>query len=392
MSKQGSALPLAGVRVVDFSRLLPGPWCTQLLGDLGADVIKVEQPGVGDYSRYNPPHYQTNSVYFDSVNRNKRSIVLDVAKAEDRAIALKLIDEAAILVESFRPGVAAKLGIDHESVAKRNPGLIYCSLSGFGAEGELAGMPGHDLSIQGMTGLLSKHEGPVPAMPGFQAGDYAAAAYAAVGVLAAYVRRQETGKGCYLDVPMYDSLMCWSNILLTGAMARLAGFSGKPELEVWGNNPRYNVYPTKDGHAVTVSLLETRTWERFCQHIGRPDLMMEEGWHDRHSTHGDRAPLFRKAIADFCLARERDALVAEMLTAGISICPVYDADEALVSPEAKTRGVVRQQRYPADGEVPVLWDPLARAGLSDPTRRPPPAMGEQSDEIRREVAAKEDAR
>ena len=135
---------------------------------------------------------------------------------------------------------------------------------------------------------------------------------------------------------------------------------------------------------MTVSLLETRTWERFCRHIGRPDLVLEEGWSDRHSSHGDRAPLFRKAIAEVCLARDRDALVAEMLTAGISICPVYDADEALASPEAKTRGVVRQQASPTDDEVTLLWDPLARAGLTDPTRRLPPAMGEQSDEIRRE--------
>jgi crotonobetainyl-CoA:carnitine CoA-transferase CaiB-like acyl-CoA transferase len=384
-----SSLPLAGVRVVDFSRLLPGPWCTQVLADLGADVIKVEQPVVGDYSRYNPPHYKTNSVYFDSVNRNKRSIVLDVGEAVDRDVALQLIDGAAILVESFRPGVAAKLGIDYATVAKRNPGLIYCSLNGFGAEGALAGMPGHDLSIQGLTGLLSKYEGVVPGMPGFQAGDYAAAAYAAIGVLAAYVRRQQSGQGCYLDVPMYDSLLCWSNIMLTGALARSAGFSGKPELEVWGNNPRYNVYPTRDGRAVTVSLLETRTWERFCQYIGRPDLMLAEDWSDRHSSHGERAPLFRQAIAEFCAARHRDPLVAEMLRAGISICPVYDADEAIASPEAKTRGLVRPQHYPADGEVPVLWDPLARAGLADPTRRPPPAMGEQGDEIRRELAAHE---
>jgi len=391
MASKDSDLPLAGVRVVDFSRLLPGPWCTQMLGDLGADVIKVEQPGIGDYSRFNPPNYRTNSVYFDSVNRNKRSIVLDIGNDGDRAVALQLIGAAAIVVESFRPGVAAKHGIDYATVSRDNPGLIYCSLNGFGAEGELAGMPGHDLSIQGLTGLLSKYDGPVPGMPGFQAGDYAAAAYAAVGVLAAYVRRQQSGRGCYLDVPMYDSLLCWSNIMLTGAMARFAGFSGKPEIEVWGNNPRYNTYATRDGRAVTVSLLETRTWERFCRHIGRPDLVLQEDWSDRHSSHGERAPLFRKAIAEFCAARDRDPLVEEMLAAGISICPVYDVDEALVSSEAKARGIVRMVEYPADGAVPVLWDPLARAGLSDPARRPPPAMGEQSEEIRRELAAEEKA-
>jgi CoA:oxalate CoA-transferase len=378
-------LPLDGVRVVDFSRLLPGPWSTQVLGDLGADVIKIEQPGVGDYSRHNPPNYAKNGVYFSNVNRNKRSVVLDMTNAADRAVAHRLIDRADVAVESFRPGVARKLEVDYETVVKRNPRLIYCSLNGFGSEGPLAGMAAHDLSIQGLTGLLGKADVPPP-LPGFQAGDYAAAAYAAIAVLAALIRRNSDGRGCHIEVPMYDSLIAWSQIMLSGAMARAAGFVGQPELEVWGRNPRYNTYRTRDGKSVTVSLLEPHTWKRFCEYIGRPDLMEhDEDWSDRHSDHGENAPAYRQALEELCGSLDRDELCKRMAAAHIPICPVYGADEVLKSAEARAREVVQWIEHPRDGRVPLLRDPLARSGLSDPARRHAPSLGQHTEEIRREA-------
>jgi len=384
-------LSLDGVRVVDFSRLLPGPWCTQTLGDLGADVIKVEQPEIGDYSRYNPPRYRESGVYFNSVNRNKRSIALDLASPEDQAVALRLIAQADILVESFRPGIADKLGVGYTAVSRTNPGLIYCSLTGFGADGPLAGMPAHDLSLQGLSGLMAA--GPAqdsrPPVPGFQSADYAASAFATIGVLAAYVRRMRTGRGCRIDIPMYDSLMSWSNIVLAGAMARLTGASGQPALEVWGSNPRYDTYLTKDGKSVTVALLEGRTWRHFCAHIGRPDLASpDEDWSQRHSNHGERGAAYRDAIAAFCRGHERDALAELAVRAGLPICPVYSPDEALRSPEALARGIVQFIDHPAEGRIPFLADPLARAGLSDPGRRPAPGLGQHGEEVRRELDSK----
>jgi len=380
-------LPLSGYRVVDFSRLLPGPWCTQTLGDLGADVIKIEQPKIGDYSRFNPPRFKTVGAYFNSINRNKRSITLDLTVAEDKAVADELIANADIVLESYRSGVTAKLEIDYESVKRKNPSVVYCSITGFGNDSALGRVPGHDLSIQGVAGTLGKHlrPGQHPPMPTFQAGDFTAAAFATIGILAACIARQASGQGCYLEIPMYDSLISVSNVALSGALARLAGYSGKPEMEPWGRNPRYNIYPTRDGKFVTVCLLEYRGWKRFCDYIGRPELAPDEDWSDRHSDHGDRAAVFRETIGAFCLSRDRDALADEMRTAEISICAVYSTDEAVRSAHAVERGTVQFAERADDGQVPYLLDPLSRAGLSDPTRRPSPELGEHNKEIRAEL-------
>jgi crotonobetainyl-CoA:carnitine CoA-transferase CaiB-like acyl-CoA transferase len=381
------SLPLSGFRIIDFSRLLPGPWCTQTLGDLGADVIKVEQPEIGDYSRFNPPTFKSVGAYFNSINRNKRSIALDLTVAKDKAIADELIAGADVVVESYRSGVTKKLSIDYDSVRKLNPSVIYCSITGFGNDSALGRVPGHDLSIQGVAGTLGKHikDGQMPPMPTFQAGDFTAAAFATIGILAACVGRQSSGKGCYLEIPMYDSLISVSNVALSGALARVAGYTGKPEMEPWGRNPRYNIYPTRDGKFVTVCLLEYRGWKRFCEYINRPELAPEEGWSDRHSDHGDKASSFRDAIARFCLSRDRDALHEEMRRAEIAISAVYETDEAVRSPHALERGAVRFMERPADGSVPYLVDPLARAGLSDPERRPSPELGEHGEEIMKEL-------
>jgi crotonobetainyl-CoA:carnitine CoA-transferase CaiB-like acyl-CoA transferase len=384
--KSAEPLPLEGAKVVDLSRLLPGPWCGQTLGDLGADVVKIEQPEIGDYGRFNPPYYREGGAYFHSVNRNKRSITLDLKREDDRRVALDLLRDADIVIESYRAGVTEKLGIDHASVAKLNPGVIYCSVTGFGCDGEFARVPGHDLSIQGAAGILNpgSFEG-TPPMPGFQAADYAGATYATMAVLAAYIQRLKTGRGRHLDIALYDSLVVFSNIALASAFARTAGFSGKPELEVWGSNPRYAIYPTRDGKAVTVCLLETRTWERFCEFIGRSDLIYEETHADRHTSHGERADVFRKVIGDLCLAHDRDTLVTKMVEADIAICPVYSPDEALASPEAKARGLVRMVEHPIEGSIPQIFDPLTRAELADPQRRLAPRLGEHNGEVKRDL-------
>jgi crotonobetainyl-CoA:carnitine CoA-transferase CaiB-like acyl-CoA transferase len=381
------ALPLTGCRVIDFSRLLPGPWCTQTLGDLGADVIKVEQPDIGDYSRFNPPTYKSVGAYFNSINRNKRSVQLDLTQQGDRAIVDELTATADIIVESFRPGVTEKLRIDYTSVSRTNPAVIYCSITGFGNDSSLGRVPGHDLSIQGVAGTLGKHlrSGETPPMPTFQAGDFTAAAFATIGILSAFIRRSATGQGCYLEIPMYDSLISVSNVALSGALARLAGYAGKPEMEPWGRNPRYNIYPTRDAKFVTVCLLEYRGWRRFCEYIGREELAPDESWSDRHSDHGDRAAAFRDAIGAFCLSRDRDQLADEMRKAEISICPVYTTDEAVNSAHAKERGAIGFTERPVDGRVPYLVDPLAKAGLTDPERRPSPELGAHNSEVLREL-------
>lgn len=367
------ALPLAGVKVVDFSRLLPGPWCAQLLGDLGAEVIKVERPE-GDPSRHNPPLYRKESVYFCSVNGNKRSAALDLTRPDDVETARRLIAEADVLVESFGAGRAKKLGIDWEAAEAVNPRLVYCSLTGFGQNGPLAHIPGHDLAVQAMSGILGVTR---PAMPAFQAGDYAAAAMAVIGILAALRARDHSGRGRFLDVAMFDGLFGMGNIAFATALSRRAGGTGAPAMEVWGGNPRYAIYPTSDGRSVAVCLLETKIWREFCAAIGRTDLIFEdEDPSHRLSSHGERAVLYREAIAGFCAGHSRDEIGARMIALGLPVLPVLSPAEAVESEHAQARGLVETVEHPTEGSTAAIRSGLGASGLVRGRRLPAPVVGD----------------
>lgn len=377
-------LPLAGVLIADFSRLLPGPWCTQFLSDMGATVIKIERPDGGDLSRANAPHFKTGSVYFNSVNGGKHSVTLDLSDAKGRAIAHKLIAEADVVVETFRPGVAKNLGIDYETAKGLNKGVVYCSLSGFGQTGPLSHISGHDLVIQALSGFagLSAQPGKAPDVPGFQAADYAGATMAAIGILGALMKRRATGLGSNLDVAMFDSLFSMCNISQTGSMARDVGNTGMPMFEVWGGNPRYGTYLTADNKAVAVALLEKRLWVNFCEAIDRPDLIdHDESPEDRHSNHGDKAALYRAAIAETCVAKNRDELIDEMTRKGVPITPVYSPDEALSSENVAGRGLIEYVDHPAEGRIPQIVNPLATSGLAVKGRAAAPEAGDATDAV-----------
>jgi len=377
-------LPLAGIRIIDFSRLLPGPWATQMLGEMGADVIKVEPPGAGDPSRYNHPAYRRHGVYFNAVNAHKRSICLDLACAEGREVARRLIRDADVVVESYRPGVARKLGIDYAAIRAYNPRIVYCSISGFGQTGPLSHIAGHDLVIQGMTGLMgcALEQANPPPVPGFQAADYAGALLAVIGVQAALAQRQATGQGCELDLSMYEALFQMCMIPLSSAMARSAGHSGEPRMESFGGNPRYSTYLSKDGRPVAVTLLETKSWREFCRLVERPDLVPEdESLSARLSSHGEQSEQYRQALADYCAAHTWDELMQKMESTGIAICPVCTPEEAMALPHVRARGMVQTVEHPAEGAIPRLVNPLARAGLASRSYRPAPGLGEHAEQV-----------
>lgn len=379
--KQAPALD--GLRVVDFSRLLPGPWCTQMLADLGAEVIKVESPE-GDPSRHNPPRQQAHSAYFAGVNRGKRSVVLDLRSPDGAEAARRLIARADILVESFAVGVAQRLGIDYATARVLKPDLVYCSISGFGQNGPLAESPGHDLVVQAGSGVLGV--GPAGAMPAFQAADYAGGTFALIGILSALHRRRSSGEGAYLDIAMFDGLLAMGDIALTGALARANGQSGTPMMEVWGGNPRYAIYPTADGRHVAVSLLEKRLWARFCDAIGRADLVFDdERPEHRHSDHGERAAHYRAAISDYCKRHSAAEIDRAMQARDVPVRVVASPDEALASDHARARGMVYQEDDPHDGRVTRLGNPLARSGLAAARHRPPPLLGEHTAEVLAEL-------
>jgi len=390
MSESGgnSCLPLEGIRVADFSRLLPGPWCAQFLSDLGASVVKVEMPGTGDMSRHNPPLFDDTSVYFNSVNGGKQGIALNMALPEGREIAHRLIEASDVVIESFRPGVARKLGIDYETVEKVNSRAVYCSISGFGQDGPLAHISGHDLVIQSLAGFmtLGTPDGEVPQVPGFQAADYAGAAMACIGILSGLMNRDRNGKGCNIDLSMFDSLFAMCNITQTGAMAKAAGEENPSLMEAWGGNPRYGTYATRDGKAVAVALLETRLWRSFCEAIGRPDLVDDdESPEARHSDHGERAEEYRQAITHYCLSKDRDKLIDEMVAKGVPLCPIHTPEETLNSDIVKGRGLIEFIDHVRGANIPQIVNPLAGSGLVRRHRTQAPALGGDRDAILSEL-------
>lgn len=378
------ALPLSGVQVVDFSRLLPGPFATQMLAELGADVIKVEQPGIGDPSRHNHPEYRTNSVYFNAVNANKRSLAIDLKQAQGKEIITRLIKHADVVIESFRPGVAKKLGIDYASCRNLNPRIIYCSITGFGQTGPLSHIAGHDLVIQGLTGLMgcALEEQNPPAVPGFQAADFAGSLYAVIAIQAAVAQRGKTGVGCEVDLAMYEALFNMVLMPLSSRLAQIAGFSGEPRMESFGGNPRYSTYLSRDGKPIAVSLLETKAWREFCDAIGRPDLVSEDETPEhRLSAHGERHALYRNALREYCASYTWEEIMRHMNETGIAICPVCTPEEALELRHVAARNLVGEIEHPLEGRIPYLVNPLARAGLTREVPHPAPDLGEQTEDI-----------
>ncbi len=381
-------LPLHGVRIVDFSRLLPGPFATQMLAELGADVIKVEPPKVGDPSRYNHPKYRENSVYFNAVNAHKRSICVDLATPKGKELVHKLLATADVVVETYRPGVAAKLGIDYASISGYNPRAIYCSISGFGQNGPLSHIAGHDLVIQGLTGLMGCTLDTMnpPAVPGFQAADYAGSLMAVIGIQAALAQREKTGEGCALDLSMFEALFNMVLIPLSSQMAKSAGHSGEPRMESFGGNPRYSTYLSKDGKPVAVTLLETKSWREFCALAKRPDLFpLNEALSDRLSSHGEKSGEYRQVLVDYCASLTWAEHMKRMEETGIAICPVCTPAEAMALAHVKARGAMNVFDHPKEGAIPYFVNPLARAGLATSEDAPAPRLGEHADELLREL-------
>jgi crotonobetainyl-CoA:carnitine CoA-transferase CaiB-like acyl-CoA transferase len=336
-----STAPLEGAHVLDLTRLLPGGYATQMLADLGADVLKIEEPGQGDYARVTPPFARGVGQAFLAVNRNKRSAALNLKHPAGREALLRLVDGADVLVESFRPGVMARLGLDWESLRERNPRLIVCAISGYGQDGPYSQRPGHDLNYIGYAGLLAhlRRAGQPPTMPGAQFADIGGGGLmAVVGILAALVGRAVTGAGRYVDVSMLDGALGLLPLLASNALAGVP--EPRPdEFYLSGALPGYNVYETADGHHVTLGALEPKFWAEFCRRVGREDLIARQiptGAEDRAATMAELASLFK--------TKTRDKWVAELGDADVCLGPVNSLEEALSDPQVQARGIA----FPAD--------------------------------------------
>jgi crotonobetainyl-CoA:carnitine CoA-transferase CaiB-like acyl-CoA transferase len=360
---------LNGARVLDLTRLLPGSYATMLLSDLGAEVIKIEAPGVGDWSRQPSPIFGGTNALFANINRNKKSLVLDL-KAEDGCeVLLRLAERSAALLEGFRPGVAERLGIGYGSVRKRNPRIVYCSLSGYGQTGPYRDRPGHDINYVGEAGLLGVDNGQEPRVPPLPYSDLAGAIFTALAMAAGMKGAGETGAGAYIDLGMSDTIVS----LLTPHFAQMFRTGRPPSLTdayLLGGHPCYTVYRTSDGKYVTIGALEPKFWKSLCEALGRLQYA------DHQHTDGMRD----KIMADFrtvFASRTRDEWVKELCTADVPIGAVKTLDEVPESEQAEARGLFRQ-RGPAMKEVGF---PAEIHGAHESPDGPAPKLGEHTDEV-----------
>ena len=359
------AKPLSGIRVLDLTRLLPGPVATLHLADMGADVVKVENREEGDYAR------SLSSLLFRLVNRNKRAMRLDLKRREGREVFLKLVKDADVLVESFRPGVMAKLALDYETVASVNQRLVYCSITGYGQDGPYAGRAGHDINYIGYAGVgdqIGTSEEPV--VPNFQIADLLGGALVpAMGILAALVEARASGRGRHVDVAMTDAVLAHAILPLIGYLER-----GKaPERGtgmLGGGLPCYNLYKTRDGRTMAVGALERKFWETLCDILACPELK------GRHVVYGEDARGVKERIAAVFATRTQDEWTEVFSRADCCVSPVLTIEESLENEQLHARGMVVHEEGMAQFAPPLKFSEFEFRIL-----RAAPEPGEHTDEI-----------
>lgn len=370
-------MALDGLKVLDLTRLLPGAFATQILADMGADVLKVEQPGTGDYNRAFAPIAKAESGSFLLLNRNKRSLTLNLKTDEGKDILRDLVRGADILIEGFRPGVMDRLGVGYDSLREINPGLIYCAISGYGQTGPWKLRPGHDLNYLAEAGALQLFgkagEGPI--VPGLSIADVGGGSLmATTGILAALWSRSRTGQGQFVDISMHDGAISW--LALHGAETLFAGIEPKGgERPFIGQAACYNVYECADGRHVALGAIEEHFWERFCRVFGTPEFI------DRQWPEGEEATAQKAALQERFLTRTRDEWVAELEPVDIPFGPVLGIAEALETDHARARDMLLEVDHPVEGRVPQLGFPIKLSDTPASIRTAPPQLGEHTDAV-----------
>jgi crotonobetainyl-CoA:carnitine CoA-transferase CaiB-like acyl-CoA transferase len=368
------------VRVLDLSRILSGPFATMVFADLGADVIKLENPETGDDTRqWAPPYQGDQSAYFLAVNRNKRGIAVDLKTEPGRAIAMRLAERADVVVENFRPGTAARLGLGYDALSALNPRIIYASISGFGQTGPYASQPGYDAIAQALGGLMSVtgEAGGEPVRVGNSAADIGAAMWAAIGILAALHAREASGHGDWIDISLLDGQIAWLTYLAGGYFA-----SGDVPQRYGSAHPSivpYQALRTADGHLM-VAVGNDTLWQRFAPLIGLPELVDDP----RFATNPDRVvnraaliPLVEAALA----TRSSAEWSEELSRVGIPAGAINSIDKALVHPQVQAREMVQSVEHPTAGTLRMTASPIKLNSHRSTPRRPPPLLGEHTDEV-----------
>lgn len=375
-------LPLEGIRVLDLTRLLPGPYCSLLLADYGADVIKVEDPKSGDYARwYEPRVNDDQSAMFISLNRNKRSIALDLKFEKDKEAFISLIKTADVLIESFRPGVMDRLGLGYEELKVHNPKLIYCAITGYGQSGPYAKEAGHDLNFLSYSGLLHLQGAPneKPLIPSVQIGDIGGGALmAAVGILLAIIEAKKTNTGQFVDISMLDGALSWMHTILPNYWTS-GEMPNRGELTLNGGKACYEIYRTKDNRFISVGALEYKFWKNFCKVIGKEELIdqLEEPLEQQRIMKQEvQAVIQQKTLTEWLELFE-----------GIDACvsPVLTPEELADHPQIKHRQMIEDISHPEVGVIKQIGNPIKLSNSTVTTRRHAPGLGEHTNEILKEL-------
>jgi formyl-CoA transferase len=393
--------PLSHLRVLDLSRVLAGPWASQNLADLGAEVIKIERPGVGDDTRaWGPPWMKDaegkdtdQSAYYLSVNRNKKSVTLDISKPEGQKIARELAMKSQVLIENYKVGTLKRYGLDFESLRKNNPGLIYCSVTGFGQDGPYAPRPGYDFIFQGMGGLMSitgerdGQPGAGPQKVGIAITDVLTGMYASVAILAAITHRERTGEGQYIDAALLDTMVAFNANQIVSFFC-----SGKLPMR-WGNaHPQvvpYEVFPTADGHII-LAVGNDSQFASFCQAAGCAELAQEPRFKtmsQRIIHRGELIPL----IAEVMRTRTKSEWIATLEAANVPCGPINNMKEVFEDPQVQHRQLRVDMPHSLGGKAPVVRSPIRLSGTPVEYRLAPPTLGQHNDEVLKDLLGKSEA-
>ena len=376
-----TGMPLSGIRVADFSRVLAGPLATMLLADLGADVIKIERPETGDDTRgWGPPFIGGDAAYFLSLNRNKRSVTLDLSSDEGRSAARRLALTSDVVVENFRPGLMERFRLDHGSLAAEHPGLVYCSLTAFG-EGEGAARPGYDIIVQALSGLMSftGHPGGEPTKVGVALLDVVCGLYASNAIQAALIGRGRTGRGARVTVSLFDASL--AALVNQAANYLLGGLVPEPLGNAHPNIVPYQLFEAAD-RPIILAAGNDRLFERACEVIGRPELAADERFATNAARVRNRDALIPLLSAELA-SRNAAEWLAALEAAAVPCAPVRTLDEVFASAEGAA--AIQEIDDPARGLLRLVADPIRVGGRMPPARFPPPLLGEHTDEILAEL-------
>jgi crotonobetainyl-CoA:carnitine CoA-transferase CaiB-like acyl-CoA transferase len=369
--------PLKGFRLLDLSRLLPGPYCSLLLADLGMEVLKVEDPEGGDYLRIMGRMGKRENAFFLSLNRNKKSITLNLKTKEGKEIFYKLIEMYDIVLEGFRPGVMDRLGIGFKELKKRNPRVIYCSLSGYGQDGPYRERSGHDINYIGLAGILelTGARNGAPVIPGIQMADFGGGGMtSAIAILAAIIHREKTGEGQFLDISMLDGILSWLSIH-AGKYFIDQELPKRGEMLLNGGYACYQVYPTKDGRHMSLGALEPQFWKNFCEAIERRDLI------DKQFIEGEERFRVIEEIQEVFQNKTQQEWVDFFKNVDACCEPILTFAEVFRHPQVLHRQMVKEIEDPVEGKIRQVGNPIKSSRFSFEVRTPPPQHGEHTMEV-----------